>query len=47
MEAFVKKDMFGKTEEVTIRLGGDWELSVFVQALEFAVKTLNEHASWA
>jgi hypothetical protein len=44
MTAKVVSDRHGETEEVTIELGGDAELSTFIEALEFAVKVLKDQS---
>ena len=42
MDAEVKRNSFGDTEEVVISLGGDAELHTFITALKFAVRVFEE-----
>lgn len=44
MTANVIKNQYNDTEEVIIELGGDTELSTFIEALEFTLKVLKEQS---
>ncbi|MEA4822141.1 MAG: hypothetical protein VB122_07970 [Erysipelotrichales bacterium] len=44
MKANVVANQYGDAEEVTIEFGGDCELSIFIESLEFALKVLKEQS---